>query len=468
VSSHNRTPLTRPRTYGALAAAWCHAAVGAGLGALVLPFSLCATLPPAEPRSLRLVLWPAATLLLVALAGLDRTSRRAAIHLTNRLLHTHLPVPPGRTASAATGTAAGVAVSGTAGSVGSGARPGWGDRVRSGGWWVVQVVAGGLLMGVTFLLVGIAVALPVLWARGGAGGAITYVGVAVPARGWAGLVTVPVAAAHLALAVLACAGYRALLRWLAPALLGPGTAERLAAERRRADELAHRNRLARELHDSIGHTLTASTLQAAAAGRLLDTAPDPDPRLVRQTLTTIEESSRTALEDLDHALATLRTSPAGAPAHPAGRTLADLPGLFDRMRTAGTPVDAMVTGDLTAVPHPVSREAYRIVQEALTNALRHGAPGTIHLTLGVEQDRLLIEVLNPVPADGPAGRTGRGLAGVAERVHVLRGGIEVGPIDATDDLDADHGGGGEGGAVGRVGGRSGWWRLVVWLPVRGE
>ncbi len=101
----------------------------------------------------------------------------------------------------------------------------------------------------------------------------------------------------------------ALFRFAAPFFLDQTAADRLATLARTADDLAHRNRLARELHDSIGHTLTASTIQAAAAGRLLDTDPDS----ARRAMSSIEETSRTALEDLDHVLGVLRDN-GGRPA----------------------------------------------------------------------------------------------------------------------------------------------------------
>ena len=99
------------------------------------------------------------------------------------------------------------------------------------------------------------------------------------------------------------AGYAALLRRAAPLLLGPSAAERMAAVERHADRLAHRNRLARELHDSIGHTLTAATIQAAVASNLVDS----DPQRARRAMDSIEQASRTALEDLDHVSAPERT-----------------------------------------------------------------------------------------------------------------------------------------------------------------
>jgi len=209
---------------------------------------------------------------------------------------------------------------------------------------------------------------------------------------------------------------------------------------RHADRLAHRNRLARDLHDSIGHTLTATTIQAAVASTLIDS----DPQRARQTLGSIEQASRTALEDLDHVLGVLREDGERVPSPRPQQTLVDLGALLQRVSDAGTPVDATVTGDLDRVPAPVSREAYRIVQEGLTNAMRH--PGQVTVRINVGPDRLDIELTNPVATPIATKRQGgRGLAGIAERVHVLRGEVSAGPADEDTGLT---------------------WRLAAWLPLR--
>lgn len=212
---------------------------------------------------------------------------------------------------------------------------------------------------------------------------------------------------------------------LAPIFLGPSQAERVAELEQRADRLAERNRLARELHDSVGHALSIVTLQAAAAGRVLDNDPD----FAKQALSAIEESARSALEDLDHVLGLLREDASAKAPQP---TLADLGGLLDKTRLAGVALDSEVDGGLDQVPAVVSREAYRIVQEGLTNALRHAGRVPVTLRIGVRGDRLEVEMSNPLGAP-PAERTrerrggGRGLHGIRERVTVLRGEMTAGP-----------------------------------------
>ncbi|WP_406115853.1 sensor histidine kinase [Kitasatospora purpeofusca] len=251
-----------------------------------------------------------------------------------------------------------------------------------------------------------------------------------------------VALGCLLLAATVCAAVSGALRWLAPRLLGPSPAEQLALAAEREQSLAERNRLARELHDSIGHTLTATTIQAAVAGEVFGA----DPVAARAALRSIEESSRAALEDLDYVLGVLRDQRAEtAPT----RTLADLPELLDRLRHTGAVLEPELSGDLAQVRGALSRAAYRILQEGLTNALRHGAGGPIEVRVAATPDRLELSVVNrTAAATGPRTGTGtfptsgHGLPGLAERVRLLHGEIETGP------RGPQH------------------WRLAVRLPVR--
>jgi signal transduction histidine kinase len=223
--------------------------------------------------------------------------------------------------------------------------------------------------------------------------------------------------------VYATAGLGALAATMAPVLLGPSPAERLAAVEARERQLAERNRLARELHDSVGHALTAATLQAGAARRVFDSNPE----FARRALAAIEEVGRTAMDDLDHVLGVLRD--ADSQVRPP-RTAADLDRLCADARAAGADLRAEISG--AELPPALSREAYRIVQEALTNATRHGAAGPMTLRLTVA-DEVLIELTNPLGAGGGTGSNGggRGIAGMRERVTLLGGRLEVGPDGPT-------------------------------------
>jgi signal transduction histidine kinase len=246
-----------------------------------------------------------------------------------------------------------------------------------------------------------------------------------------------IGAAMLLVIVYVVAGLGALAAQVAPALLGPSQAEEIAALQERAERLAERNRLARELHDSVGHALTVTTIQAAAARRLVDA----DPEFVRQALTAIEETGRAAMEDLDHVLGLLRDEGAGRPA--PVRTLADVDRIVADARAAGLTVDVAVDGPISTVPAAVSREGYRIVQEGLTNVVRHAGRVVATLRIALSEGTLRIELSNPLGAARRSDRSGRGLAGMRERVDLLGGSMAAGP-------DGDR------------------WRVAVLLPTGGD
>ncbi|MEV4620848.1 histidine kinase [Asanoa sp. NPDC049573] len=232
-------------------------------------------------------------------------------------------------------------------------------------------------------------------------------------------------AAGLVLLVLlgyAVAGLGALAAQLAPTLLGPSQAQRIAALEARAGQLVERNRLARELHDSVGHALTVTTLQAAAAQRASD-----DPEFVKRALVAIEETGRAAMEDLDHVLGLLRAAERADRPAPQ-RTLADVDRVVADVAGAGLTVTVTRDGPIATVPAAVSREGYRIVQEALTNAVRHAGPVPVTVHIAVVERSLRIDVSNPVTREGHD-PTGRGLAGMRERVDVLGGRMTAGPAD---------------------------------------
>lgn len=210
-----------------------------------------------------------------------------------------------------------------------------------------------------------------------------------------------------------------LLAAVAPTLLGPSYAERLerlAADAARATE---RNRLAREIHDSIGHALSLVTVQAAAARKLIERDTD----FAAEALATIEATSRRAVADLDHVLGLLREEPRDT--DPAPTLHSDsLDGLVAAARSAGLTVERTVHGDLSGLPALVAREGYRIVQEGLTNAVKYSADGTAALSVTLDADRLEIRLTNP--ANGDVARSGRGLVGIGERAATLGGSSTAG------------------------------------------
>ncbi|MFJ5102589.1 sensor histidine kinase [Streptomyces sp. NPDC088554] len=218
----------------------------------------------------------------------------------------------------------------------------------------------------------------------------------------------------LTAAVVVGAGYVQLV--LAKRLLGPSTSERLADAERRADELLARNRLAGDLHDSIGHALTATVLQASAARELIDVDRD----FVVRALTSIEETGRRAMDDLERTLGYLKAEqPSARKARP---TLADIGQLLEASRASGAAVSSRTAGDFAAVPGVVSREAYRILQEALTNAMKHAPGSPVDVVLDLTDERIELSVTNTiVEVTRRARGTGKGLRSMRERAALLGG-----------------------------------------------
>ncbi|MEU4211968.1 histidine kinase [Streptomyces sp. NPDC026206] len=316
----------------------------------------------------------------------------------------------------------------------------WAARGRTAAWYTLHLLTGGIVSGMSLAVPPFAVVLitaPVTGAPAGLLEAYRLGGLELP---WRALTPV-LGLASLALVVgTSWAAGSLLARW-APVLLGPTAADRLAASEERALRLALRNRLARELHDSVGHALSAVTLQAGAARKVLDA----DPEFARQALASIERTTREAVGELDTVLGLLRED--GAASAAPTPTLADVDGLLERTRAAGGTVDFRTHGRLEKVPSVVSREAYRIVQEGLSNALRHAGRVPVRLRIAVHDDDVEVTLENPVkPGSGPAHRRqggGRGLLGIAERARLLRGSSASGE-------------------------RDGVWQLSVRLPLRGD
>jgi signal transduction histidine kinase len=292
-------------------------------------------------------------------------------------------------------------------------------RLRSALWFALHLVTGGA---VAFgLLIALPLALLFIAQQAGIGTGQQLAGLRLGPLDerdtlWLSLLGLGL----LVLIAYAVAGLGALAALLAPALLGPSPRERIAALEARAGQLAERNRLARELHDSVGHALTVTTLQAAAARRLLDS----DPAFVRAALAAIEEAGRSAAEDLDHVIGLLREQEHGGPA--PQRTLPDLDRLVADARAAGLQVQVEVGGPLERLPAAVSREGYRIVQEGLTNAVRHAGPVPVSLRVAVDGPALEIDLTNPVREHTNDGGGGRGLEGMRERVALLGGRMTAG------------------------------------------
>lgn len=199
-------------------------------------------------------------------------------------------------------------------------------------------------------------------------------------------------------------------------------AERSAAEKRRANE--ERLRIARELHDVLAHSISVINVQAGVGLALLDS----DPEQARSALTTIKAASKEALGEVRQVLDTLRAPGDGdAPRAPAPG-LDRLPELVEQAAAAGLTVDIATVGDARAPAPGTDLAAFRIVQEALTNVVRHSGSRTARVRLSWRPRVLELRVDDDGPATGgPAGGSGNGLVGMRERAAALGGTIEAGP-----------------------------------------
>jgi signal transduction histidine kinase len=197
--------------------------------------------------------------------------------------------------------------------------------------------------------------------------------------------------------------------------------EREEAERAAVAE--ERRRIARELHDVIAHSITLMTVQAGAARLLLS----EDPGRAREPVLSVEETGRHALAELRRLLGMIRAEEGEAVRAPQPG-LARLNDLVGQARRAGLLVELAVAGEPRVLPPGVELTAYRIVQEALTNARRHAGPARAHVLLRYGIEALDLEVTDdgraaPTRGDG----AGHGLVGMRERVALYDGSLEAGP-----------------------------------------
>lgn len=197
-------------------------------------------------------------------------------------------------------------------------------------------------------------------------------------------------------------------------------AERTREEtaRRRADE--ERLRIARELHDSLTHSISIIKVQAGVAIHLARKRDEPVP----EALVAIQRASSEAMRELRATLEVLRDDDRGQ----TGSGLDRLPDLIDGVRTSGLPVTLTIHGRPRTLPVPVDRAAYRIIQEALTNTARHAGLATASVSVTYGEDELIIGVDD----DGRGSLStsvvpGVGLIGMRERVNALNGSLSAGP-----------------------------------------
>ena len=346
-------------------------------------------------------------------------------------------------------------------------------RPRRADWLVTALVTGGALLGASLgpmtpgmrsLALGHAVAhgAPLLWRRThpvvalAVSTAIVLAGVALGVPS-VGSEFAPLAAAyavgafapasrHVVAAVAAAAlGLARAAPAVSTGLEGPGPVERvlsalavfglavllgrvvrgrrdLALERTQAAVREERTRIARELHDVVAHHVGAMVIQAGAARRVLDQRPDT----AREALEDIERAGREALEAMPALLGALRDEHAEPDREPAV-SLRRLDELVDRARGMGLTVCVRTEGPERPLPAGVDLSAYRVVQEALTNAAKHAGPARVDIVVRYEAEGLTVTVEDDGrgPADSFAER-GHGLLGMRERTALLGGDLRAG------------------------------------------
>jgi signal transduction histidine kinase len=232
-----------------------------------------------------------------------------------------------------------------------------------------------------------------------------------------------------------CAAVGHLHGLFAPVLLGPSEADRVRVLEGRTAKLSAQTQLARELHDSVGHTMTSVVVQASAARRVFDS----NPTFAREALGEIETSARQALNELDYMIGLLRNDQGATSTYSPLPTLRDVDRLIATAQRNGIVLTHTLTGDPGIVPMQLSREAFRIVQEGLTNVTKH-APGTnTNLIVDIGAQELTIMISNPLRSSAAplqVQSSGNGLRGISERVGTLGGVVWVGPVEDSHVLRA--------------------------------
>jgi signal transduction histidine kinase len=192
--------------------------------------------------------------------------------------------------------------------------------------------------------------------------------------------------------------------------------EQVTADKAITDE---RLRIARELHDVVAHAMSVVTVQSGVAAHVIDTQPDEAKRMLENIRTTSHE----ALDEMRRLLGVLRGSADLAPAP----TLLDIDELAASLRDSGVPVRITVTGERHDIPGGVDLTGYRIVQEALTNVLKHAGPASVDVGVSYAPGLVVVEVTDDGRGAASATAGGHGLLGMRERVAVFGGDLVSGP-----------------------------------------
>ena len=196
-----------------------------------------------------------------------------------------------------------------------------------------------------------------------------------------------------------------------------------------------RQRIARELHDLLNHSLSVLILQAGAAEQVLDN----DPGKAREALAALRATGQEALDELGRLVGLIRDD-SGLDRAPQP-TLADLDRMVNAARTGGIAIQMRIEGEVRRLPAAVELNAYRVVQEGITNALKHARGTNVAVLLNYSDDGVEIQVTDTAASSTAATGSGHGLIGLRERVAVFGGELQAGP----------HPGGG--------------WTVRAWIPV---
>jgi signal transduction histidine kinase len=192
--------------------------------------------------------------------------------------------------------------------------------------------------------------------------------------------------------------------------------EQVTADKAVTDE---RLRIARELHDVVAHAMSVVTVQSGVAAHVIDTQPDEAKRMLEN----IRSTSHEALDEMRRLLGVLRGSADLAPAP----TLLDVDELAQSLRDSGVPVRVEVSGDRHDIPGGVDLTGYRIIQEALTNVLKHAGAASVVVQVSYAPGLVIVEVVDDGRGDSGATTGGHGLLGMRERVAVFGGDLVNGP-----------------------------------------
>jgi signal transduction histidine kinase len=213
--------------------------------------------------------------------------------------------------------------------------------------------------------------------------------------------------------------------WLAGRAIRRRRLRERELEQEKADAEAavveERSRIARELHDVVAHSISVMVLQARGGRHVIGS----DPSEAREAFGVIERTGHQALEEMRRLLGMLRASDDKIALAPQP-TLEQLDTLLDQVRAAGLPVEVVIEGEPAELPPGVDLSAYRIVQEALTNALKHAGPARARVVVRYGPDDLELEIADDGTGNGDGAGSGHGLIGMHERVSIYGGELQAG------------------------------------------